>query len=104
MVSTNECPDTRQTTITIAIELRTIVLLCIHSHGAELIEGEGLPLVAYADLTEDDISRWIFSLDQDSDDHHHRPEDKEGDKSKDEVTCSLNHAFECIHRTLIVIE
>ena len=37
VMSTDEGSDLRQTAIAILVELGRIILLCIHSHGSELI-------------------------------------------------------------------
>ena len=65
---TDECPDLRQPAIVILIELGRTISLGIHPHRAELIQRKGFTLVADTLLTEDDISLWLFTANEDRND------------------------------------
>ena len=79
-MSADEGADLRQARILLLIELRSIVLLRIHIHGAELIELEGTTLIAYTLLGVDDIPIGLLTSYQDRDDEHHGREEDQRDE------------------------
>ena len=83
MVVTNEATHTGQAVIARVVELRTVTL-GLHNHRAELVEREGLPLVANAFLLEDGRAT-VFALNQDIADKEKRGENDKTGKGNEKI-------------------
>ena len=100
MVSTDEGTDLRQTAISISEELGAIPSFSIHTHGAELIQREGLPLISDTLLAVDDIPLRVFPLDEQGDQGDQGREENQRNQGQGKVEGSLDDAFESIHYSI----
>lgn len=97
MVRTDKSSDTRQATIAIGKQLRTIITLSIHTHRAEFIQHKGLPLIANALLTIYNIPLGLFAL------NHKSNERNQGRETPRETRANVKSKVRLMTRSILFI-